>query len=279
MKLSFYFKILILFLITIFVWYFVIFAGNDLKEIYFLNVGQGDSQFIRLGGVNILVDAGRDDKVVVELGKILPFYDKKIDILFITHPEEDHAQGVFNLLNKYNVGFAILNGEKEKLYFPLVSAFEKNKISYSNLGRGDEVSYASSTIDVLWPNNLKEETKKVTNESSLVLKIDLGDFKALLTGDIPDKIENVLLSDGDLQADVLKVAHHGSKYSSSESFLKEVDPKLSVIEVGKNSYGHPTKEALERLKDVSSNILRTDMDGTIRVGFEEGKLRVWKIKN
>jgi len=279
MKLSFYLKLSVLFLMTVFVWYFIVFAGNNLKEVDFLNVGQGDSQLVRLGGVNILIDAGRDDKAVMELGKILPFYDKKIDVLFITHPEEDHAQGVFNLLNKYKVGLAVLNGEKEKLYFPLVSAFEKNNISYLNLARGDKVSYASSTIDVLWPEDLKEETKKATNESSLVLKVDLGDFKALLTGDIPEKIENILSSVGDLRADVLKVAHHGSKYSSSEDFLKEVGPKLSVIEVGKNSYGHPTKEVLERLKDVASNILRTDIDGTVRVGFEEGKLRVYKIKN
>ena len=116
--------------------------------------------------------------------------------------------------------------------------------------------------------------KNEANEQSVVLRLEYGGFSALLTGDIGSKSEEVLIKSGvDLTSDILKVGHHGSRYSSTEEFLKAVNPKLAIVSVGKNNYGHPTGEVLKRLEQVGARVLRTDEEGNIEI-VSDGE-RVW----
>ncbi|HOB89728.1 MAG TPA: hypothetical protein PKG74_00135 [Candidatus Colwellbacteria bacterium] len=144
------------------------------------------------------------------------------------------------------------------------------------LEEGDRVVFKDSRIEVLSPG--KEKALKDVNESSLVLLLDTGSVKALFTGDIGMATEERITEKRDLSAEVLKVGHHGSKYSSAEEFLNRVRPAAAVIEVGKNSYGHPTPEVVERLEKSGAAIYRTDLLGTIRVVFEKEGFKIMKIR-
>ena len=120
--------------------------------------------------------------------------------------------------------------------------------------------------------------KRELNDTALVMLLKSSNLTALYTGDAGFNIENELMKKYDLNADILKVGHHGSKYASSMEFLNKVSPKISAIGVGKNSYGHPTKETLSRLADIGSQIFRTDKDGTIKVAVESESIKVWNTR-
>jgi competence protein ComEC len=269
--------------LDILVWRTIILAKSpDNLEIYFLNVGQGDSELVILpGGVQVLIDGGGNNRVLQNLASVLPFFDRYLDLVLLSHAEPDHYLGLIEVLKNYKVGAFIFNGLDgiADSWPALTKILNDNKISTLVLGAGDKISYQESHFDILSPTKdfLNENNR---NDSSLVMKLVSLNSETLFTGDISKKLEDYLVRTSDLKADILKVAHHGSKYSSSQNFLGKTLPQIAVIEVGKNNYGHPTKEVLERLASVGAQIYRTDTDGTLKfiISPSFSKIQVFKKK-
>lgn len=244
-------------------WY--ILSPPPAPAVYFLDVGQGDSELIVLpGGVNILVDGGPPNgRALEEIGRILPFTDRYIDLVVMSHPQLDHFGGLIDIMERYRIGTFLYSGRKGEAsaLAELEEMINEDNIPHVILKKGDRIKYGEYVIEVLSP---EKELSDEINDDSLVLKLDMGNSTFLFAGDIGPGAEKKLVESlGDI--DVLKVAHHGSKNSSSEEFLNVARPRVSVIEVGENNYGHPDEEVIERLENIGSRIYRTDRDGTVRI--------------
>jgi competence protein ComEC len=270
----------------------VVYPDQNL-HIIFCDVGQGDAILITKGNTQILVDGGPNQKVLSCLANHLPFWDRTIEMIILTHPDNDHLGGLPDVIERYNVTQLLSHGLiKDSAIFWTFrdKVLEKNIPVYSPKA-GDKIRLAGIVFEVLSPQEKmgdelvwrKETDSQVLgaytysiepNEASIVTLLSYGNFDVLLPGDISSQTEEAIESDKDVE--VLKVAHHGSKYSSSEEFLERISPDLAVISIGKNFYGHPTKEVLKRLRNLNIQVLRTDLEGEIEV-VSDGK--EWGIKN
>ncbi|MDP2594177.1 MAG: MBL fold metallo-hydrolase [bacterium] len=265
--------------LMLWVW-FGIFATRTIPStLYVLDVGQGDSQLIVLASeddrstIKILIDGGRDKTVLTALDEALGSLDNKyIDIVILTHTDFDHLGGLIEVVRRYDIGMFISNGRAgaTEAYDTLTEALATYNIPTLVLLEGDSIRYGDNRLAILSPDRALLEHKEI-NESGIVTMLQSEGTKALFTADIGLSTENMLLKKKyDLAADILKVGHHGSKYSSSENFIAAVRPLVSVIGVGKNRYGHPTARVLETLELVGSSMYRTDEDGTIRIPLGTG---------
>ncbi len=258
-------------------------AGKTETEIYFLDVGQGDGELIVFPGrAKVLIDGGPNGGIVSRIGEILPVADRRIDVLALTHPQLDHYAGFIEIVKRYEVGVFIYNGRLsgDAPFRELLETLKKRKIPMIVLGEGDKIKIGDAVFSVLNPSGEFLKSAEL-NDATLVMALAEGEgaFRAVFTGDIGLNVEEYLTEKYDVKTDVLKVAHHGSRYSSGDKFLAEARPKLAVIEVGRNSYGHPTKEALSRLEKIGAGVYRTDRDGTIRVIVgKDGILRIAAAK-
>ncbi len=263
-KKTFYFLVF-LGILNCFCWG-IIFERLHFKEkVAFLDVGQGDSEIIISSAANILIDAGSKN-VLEELSQVLPFSDKTIDVFILSHPDKDHFLGIFDVLNHYKVKAVILEdiSETQTLFLQFLEELKERKIP---------VILASQPLKIYWQEtnkisvfSTKSLKHKSSSQDSLVTFYDFYQNGFLFTGDIDQYLENQLvpiLTNLKTKVEVVKVSHHGSKYSSSLEFLKSLKPKFAVIETGQNSYGHPHQEVLERLKEVGAVILRTDLNGSV----------------
>lgn len=248
------FTALILFSILIFLFSTSIyFKRSDLKVV-FLNVGQGDSIFIEFSDkTQILVDSGKNDAVLRELAKVMPFWDRSIDYIVETHPDSDHIGGFLGILDRYEIGGVIKTDvlSETSLYKNLEEKIEKNGIENIEASVGLKIKNDKDIFEILFPDISVKDFE--TNTASVVAKVFSQDKIYLLTGDSPQSIEKYLVYRfGDyLKSDVLKLGHHGSKTSSSENFLEAVNPQVAIISAGKdNAYGHPHKEVLDLLDDL-----------------------------
>jgi len=251
---------------------------NNNLEIYFLDVGQGDSELVNLpNDVQVLMDGGPDNKILGELSSILPPTDRYIDLVVLSHPQYDHFAGLIEVLKRYEIGAFIYNGREgtAESFEDLKRTIEKNKIPTIILTQGDKIKYQENQFDVFSPSKNFISSKEL-NDTTLVIKLTGENSKILFTGDIGFKVENYLAANFDIDSDILKVGHHGSKYSSSKKFLEAVNPKIAVIEVGKNTYGHPTSQALNGLASIGSQIFRTDQNGTIKLVINGEKINIFK---
>ncbi len=258
-------------------------VGATKAELYFLDIGQGDSQLIVLPAsagsrraVKILIDGGPTGAVLDNLAKIFSPVDRRIDVLIMTHPQLDHFGGLIDVLQTYEVGVFLGSGRKADVeaYAELRETLVAHGVPYLQVEEGDALVIGDARLDILSPSE-QEVLSGELNDTSVVALLTTPDFKALYTGDIGANVEERLAREHDVNVDVLKVGHHGSRFSSSEGFLKEVSPAVSVIEVGKNTYGHPTKTVLDRLLKYGSQIFRTDEQGMIKVVFENGEFQVF----
>ncbi|MBD3282222.1 MAG: MBL fold metallo-hydrolase [Candidatus Portnoybacteria bacterium] len=257
MKLDFKKYLILLFIIIAIIIFSISFYGQekDVLEIDFFDIGQGDSIFIELNKKQVLIDGGPGMKVLEKLGREMPFYDRHIDFVILTHPEYDHINGLIEVIKRYNIGAVLVSGlERETMQYKEWSRVIKEKnIPVIIVKNGDKIAIDDAVFYVIHPfHNLKGEEVKKTNNASIVGKLVYGDFEILLTGDIEKAIERELVDSGiDLRADVLKVAHHGSSTSSCDEFLNAVGSIAAVIQAGKdNRYGHPHPIVLERLGDI-----------------------------
>ncbi|MGC9968900.1 MAG: MBL fold metallo-hydrolase [Minisyncoccia bacterium] len=265
--------------------WFVIFSQGSVREAheYFLDVGQGDSELIVLpGNIKIMTDAGPTSAVIDALQKVLPQGDRYIDIAIVSHPELDHFGGYLDVLDRYDVGAFVYNGRDgdTKEWWTLLTKIAAKHIPLITLGAGDVIRYSGVEIDLLSPDETFIRSAEL-NDTGLVELVKTDGFRTLLSADTGSNVEDYLLQDGtDLRADILKVPHHGSKYASDDAFLRAVDPKVAVIEVGaKNVYGHPSKEALARLaSSTRAAIFRTDRDGTVEIFSRDGAIKIVKEK-
>lgn len=238
-------------------------------HLVFCDVGQGDAILISQGSNQILIDGGPGQSVLGCLSNHLPFWDREIEVVVATHPEADHITGLIDVIERYNVKQFVVNslGKESAVFAEFRTAVLNEGSDIYFPKEGDRIKINSLELLVFWPQSQEKVLGATTvvqgvNEASIVLKLSFGSFDALLTGDISTKVESQL----DLEdVEVLKVAHHGSKYSTSKEFLEQTQPELAVISVGKNPFGHPTSEVIERIGELGIKLLRTDEEGEIEV--------------
>jgi len=240
------------------------------SALYFLPVGQGDAELITTEGASFLIDAGSDDKVVQALDALFPLDRHILDLIFISHGQKDHVGGLFTLVDRYSVGAIIYGGTRTELWDLFEMKAKEKNIPIVYVSEGDAVHYGDNNFSILWPSAQEYDSTQnakanENNDISMVLKFSNGDLSALYTADISQQVEEKIKNISNIASTVLKVAHHGSKYSSSEAFLAAVSPLVGIIEVGKNSYGHPTQDVLDRLSARGIKILRTDQQGLIKI--------------
>lgn len=261
--------IVILATATIGTWSLVLDSTKDgLLHVYALDVGQGDAIFIQSqAGTQILIDGGPGNKILSSLNKVMPRADNTIDMVILTHPDYDHIAGLLPVLEKYEVGIIAESGgvSDSDIYQEFIKLRDEEVDEVTLLKSGDRIVLDEETrLDVILPE--KGVVHKKSNEGVIVAKLLYGDVSLLLTGDAERSTEARLLqSEFPLASTVLKVPHHGSRFSSTNALLAAVRPKFSLVSVGKNNYGHPSPEALERIEDVESLIYRTDQEGTIHL--------------
>ncbi|MEK7103735.1 MAG: MBL fold metallo-hydrolase [Patescibacteria group bacterium] len=251
--------------------YFVGHARDDVPLTFsVLGIGQGDSLLIQ--GPNdqqILVDAGPDRSILSKLGQYMPFYDHDIELVILSHPHLDHYGGLHEVLNRYTVHRLYITGvvQKSKDYKDLLDQAKAKGVQIEEVWRGKTVDIGADIhLSVLAPITSLHDVKVADlNESSIVAKLSYKQSSFLLTGDATDKEEKSLMAtNDDLSADVLKVAHHGSEYSTSNTWLEAVHPKVGVISAGlHNKFGHPNERLLKRFEHHDVQLFRTDLDGDV----------------
>ena len=284
-KKIFLYSAAILLALNIFCWneVFVLVLGENVLKVYFLDVGQGDAAFIETPQHHqILIDGGPDSTVLSKLQDLMPAKDMSLDLIILTHPEKDHIAGFLDVLQRYKVDYILWTGVVRDTpeYNQWVKLLKEEQADDTQIiisQSGQEIIVGDVTIDTLYPlENLEgRKMEKTSNDSCIVSRLVFGNNSFLFTGDIDSQAEKELVNQGsDLSSNVLKVAHHGSKYSTSELFLENVGPEIAVIEVGKNSYGHPTPEVLQRLDKFGIKVLRTDTDGDIEMVSDGNTINV-----
>jgi len=231
-------------------------------HVVFCDVGQGDASVIVLGTFQALVDTGASEsKLTGCLSEAIPFWDREIEVVFLSHSDKDHAGVLMKLKGRYSIGRIV---EKPNT---------KDIVRYGDL-RFDILKGSELVVDKVMKGGSE------SNESSVVMKLIYGNFSALYTGDVDTTTELALVGKSLLtQTDVLKVSHHGSKYGSTKEFLEKIMPRLAILSVGvKNNYGHPSSDTLMRLEAVGAKVLRTDKSGTISLVTDGKELKVFTEK-
>ncbi len=260
-------------------WFLVLQSNETLLRVYFLDVGQGDAIFVETpSGKQLLVDGGRNKKVVSELGKIMPFGDRSLDVVVATHPDADHIGGLLEVVSRYDTELFLEPGVESEntLDDELDRRLEERGVEKILARRGMTINFGDGArLRILFPD--RDVSRWETNDASIVAMLDYGESSFLFTGDSPIKTESILinLDKKILDVDVLKAGHHGSRTSTSLSYAEAVSPEYAVISAGKdNSYGHPHKEVLDILKKVGSHIINTAESGTIKFETDGEILRL-----
>lgn len=273
------FKLLAAAILVIGLFYEYLSLDTDFKVVY-LDVGQGDGILVKTeNGTNILIDGGSSDNSGLGEYVLMPavkYYGMAtLDYVFVSHGDSDHTSGIEYLLEAEHTGITIKNlvvakyGDMESLS-DLIALAEGNGVNIIYIDAGQELSENEGLlVKCLFPNS--ESTYSDANNSSMVLEMEYQNKTFLFTGDIGEESEAQIINTYvNLDCDVLKVAHHGSKYSSTTEFLEKVTPEAAVISCGlNNSYGHPAAEALERLSFAGAEIYRTDLQGAIAIYFDD----------
>ncbi|MEA2088468.1 MAG: MBL fold metallo-hydrolase [Patescibacteria group bacterium] len=245
---------------------------NDKLRINFFDIGQGDSTFIQTPyKQDILIDGGPDNTIIKRLNSVMPFYDRTIDLIIISHHHSDHITGIIKVLNKYNVKEIYYNGVfyPTKTYGELLRKIKEKNIKLTLIKEPREVKLGNDLIlKILFPDkDLRGKEIPNLNNTSIVAKLLYKNDSILLIGDAELEEEQVLLENNlNLNADILKVGHQGAINSSSKEFLKEVIPKIAVISVGAdNKFGHPSRRVIKRLERLGARVYRTDHNGTVNI--------------
>ncbi len=266
-----------LFSLNLLAWVYVYNLDKDrFLEINFLDVGQGDAIFIETPNKQqILIDGGSDLTILGKLGKDMPFYDRSIDLIILSHPEKDHMFGLLEVLKRYKIKNILWTGiiRDTPEWQEWENLIKTEDAQIKVVKAGEKIILSSNPLiffEILFPfDNLGNQEFKDSNNTSIVARLIFKEDSFLFTGDIEKSIEDKL-TNRDIGSDVLKIAHHGSKTSSSEEFLKSVSPNIAVIQVGDNNYGHPHPEVLAKLDQFGIQVLRTDKNGDIKI-ISDGK--------
>ena len=241
---------------------------NGILTVAFLNIGQGNATFIESPtGTQVVIDGGPNKTLMREISAVLPWYDRHIDIILASHPDRDHYEGFFSLLDKYSIdvfmesGIAGITNEFLSLKEKIVS----KKIPSVTARRGEVIDIGGGAyIEIMFPD--RDISGLETNNGSIFVRLVYGETSVIISGDAPKAMENYLitLEPQKIDSDIIVLGHHGAKTSSSEEYIKAVSPEYAIISLGAgNSYGHPHKETLDTLNKLKVQILRTDQIGQI----------------
>jgi len=252
--------------------------GLDELKVHFIDVGQADAALIQFGKRTLLIDTGdwRGSEVV-------PYLEKmgvtSIDVVVGSHPHADHIGQLDKVIERFDVGEVWMSGgtANSQVFNRVISAIDAHNIGYDEPRAGDRFEIDDLRIDILSPNNLTGDL----NNDSIVMKLTYGSVSFLFSGDAEREAERKMVSSGqDLRATVLKVGHHGSSTSTTSSFLDKVQPKIAIISVGQNnSYGHPSNEVINRLKNAGVELYVTMTHGTIVVTTKGDEVNVTTGRN
>ena len=248
---------------------------RDIK-VSFLNVGEGESILIQTEGQNILIDGGPSSQAVeLELGKLLPFWERKIDLVILTHPHLDHLTGLLEVLKRYQVKKVLASPVPSDLpsYQEWLQLINSRNIEYKTAQSGQQIILSNGAIlDILNPpGNVMADAAPDPDQNAIVARLSCGIHSILFTSDIGSETETRLLRERLVKdSDVLEIGHHGSNNSTSTMFLNSIDPYIAVISAGAdNQFGHPAKATLERITESGINsIYRTDLNGTITLQID-----------
>lgn len=273
-RLQLFFGFLIIIAIVIWAGYFAKSSGDTSNQtrVYFLNVGQGDSEYIKTKeGQDILIDGGPDTKVLNELGKVMDFGDRKIDLVVLSHPHADHLTGLLEVIRRYEVGEIWESGVDypSSTYDAWKAEVKSKNIPNKDVMAGESKNFGTENFKVLYPlSSEKNKTIDNLNNSSVVTELDVNKISFLFLGDAENLAQKQFLNKLS-QMTVVKVAHHGSTNGLLEDLYKITRPAVAVIEVGKgNTYGHPTAATIAMLKKYTIQIYRTDQNGTVQISTD-----------
>jgi Predicted hydrolase (metallo-beta-lactamase superfamily) len=244
------------------------FTPHDSLVVHYLDVGQGDAILLVDNNDTMLIDGGNPEYGEAIITYLTDLGITQLDYVVATHNHNDHAGGLTDVVARLDVdNLYLTNSEENKASRNLTAEAKSKNIPISTPSPGTTLSFGSSTINFLGPLTVHDDV----NDDSLVMKVTHGAHRFLFTGDMEEVAEKELLAQNlDLEADVLKVGHHGSYSSTGYLFLRTVNPRYSVISCGlNNDYGHPHEETMSRLNDVGSTIFRIDQLGTI-IATSEG---------
>ena len=267
--------------VSVLVWLAVLTLPDNNLRVSFLDVGQGDAILIQRGTRQILVDGGPDPQpVIVEMSKKMPFWNRTIDAVVLTHPDADHLGGLVEVMKRYRVAHVISTNVTDDS--PLFTEWQTQIAARPDILLPASVGQTMSLgrdvmLEVLHPTPTSTRDAVDLNDTSVVVRIAFGEVSFLLTGDLPvDGEDRLVMARATLRSTVLKIGHHGSATSSGNSFIQVVDPSVAIISVGKdNNFGHPSQEVTARLEARigAENIYRTDERGTVE--FVTNGDRLW----
>lgn len=260
-----------LFLVNLSIWISVFSIDNKL-QIIACDVGQGDAILLQKNTTQILIDGGPNNKVIDCLGRHVPFFDRQIEAVFLTHPDIDHYGGLVDVFKNYKVQNFFSNGavSGSQEYGVLENLVGGSGASVASLVEGQVVRVGMIYLDILNPkvdiqSQLNTGQSNEDNNQSLVMLLNYGQFKAIFTGDAEKEVSDRIAEMKKIKnLDYIKVNHHGSRNGMTENLLKAVNPDIAVISSGVNNrYGHPHAEIIKMLNDMKVKILRTDEVGDV----------------
>jgi len=267
-------------MLTAIPFFWLTFKAETNLEVDFLDVGQGDSILIKApAGQNILIDGGPDNTVIKRLSENLPWWDRTIDLMILSHPHDDHVTGLIDVIKRYKVKKILYTGVMHDVpgYLAWQDLVREKKISLTIINKLQTIDLSGNCrLEILYPpDSLIGQSVKNLNNSSLVVKLVYNRTEFLFPGDIEEEIEKKLVADKiDLSVDVLKTGHQGSDTSTSQEFLDAVNPQMAVIQVGENDFGHPSRRVLNRLSRAEVKVYRTDWDGTIKMISDGREIKI-----
>lgn len=245
----------------------IIFKENNFQDkVVFLDVGQGDSELIMTKQGKVLIDGGPSKKVIYSLANVLPVFDRVIDVLILTHSDNDHLNGFNHVLDYYEVKVVVLSdfGCVKTSCVKFYKKLEELNIPIVLGVSGSKIILGDNEIDFLYPKENNLNNISSSNDYSIVNLLKTKEGNVLFTGDLEKNIlEDVVLENDLSDIDILKVPHHGAKNGLNENILKKINPRDVVIEVGQNNYGHPSENIIELISSFNIDLFRTDLFGNI----------------
>jgi competence protein ComEC len=249
-------------------------------KVVFLDIGQGDSILLQDDTRQILIDGGPGTKVLERLGEELPWFDRRLEVVIATHPDQDHLEGLVHVIERYDVDLVVLphiahtTQLQDEWLERLQEAVAAKQIAYRFAWRGEEIKLADMQVSILGPWAEGEAPAfDTTNNASVITRIDFHGMSWLLSGDAERAVERALVAISDphqLDVDVLKAGHHGSRTSTGAELLAATTPQVVVISAGHdNRFGHPHPEVVERLEPY--DVMRTDQSGSIRFIYQQNQ--------
>lgn len=250
-------------------------------KVVFLDVGQGDAILLQQGTQQVLIDGGEGTAVLTRLGEEMPYFDRRVEVMIVTHPDRDHLEGLVHVLDRYEVGMVLLPNapHTSQLQEGWLAKLSESGVPFRFAWAQQKLMVGDIQIQILGPlndANAQAAAQKAVNNASVLTRVDYRDLSLLLTGDAEQIVEHALVqhvSAEILDVDILKAGHHGSKTSTSSQLLAAASPRAVVISLGEgNRFGHPHPNVMQRLAPYP--VLRTDEHGSVRFLHLDGRWRL-----